>query len=100
MEALHLADRFAVIAGQDTFGVAKPDPRHIVETIRAAGGDPQDAVMVGDSANDIDAANAAGIPVIAVTFGYTPVPASELGATRLIDRFDDLDAAVDAVRSR
>jgi phosphoglycolate phosphatase len=99
LAALDLADRFAVIAGQDTFGVSKPDPGHILETIRAAGGDPHDAVMVGDSANDIDAANAAGVPVIAVTFGYTPVPAAKLGATRVIDSFDDLDAAVAAIRS-
>ena len=36
-----LADRFAAIAGQDTFAVRKPDPRHLIETIRAAGGDPR-----------------------------------------------------------
>ena len=47
----------------------KPDPRHLTETIRLAGGDPDNAVMVGDSQTDIDTAKAAGIPVVAVDFG-------------------------------
>jgi phosphoglycolate phosphatase len=94
---LGLADRFAAITGQDTFGFRKPDPRHLTETIGLAGGDPLHAVMVGDSATDIDTAKAARIPVVAVSFGYSPVPVASLGPTRVIDRFDDLEAAVAAI---
>ena len=91
---LGLADRFATIAGQDTFGFRKPDPRHLTETIRAAGGDPHRAVMVGDSLTDVDTAIAAGVPVVAVSFGYSAVPVAELGAARIIDDFGDLWDAV------
>jgi phosphoglycolate phosphatase len=96
---LGLADRFAAITGQDTFGFRKPDPRHLIETIRRAGGDPADALMVGDSATDIDTAKAAGIPVVAVSFGYSPVPVAQLGPTRVVGSLSELPAAVAALRA-
>lgn len=91
---LGMAERFATIVGQETFGITKPDPRHILMTIEAVGGDPARAVMVGDSVNDIDAAKAAGVPVVAVTFGYTDRPVTELGPDVIIDHFDGLWDAV------
>ncbi|WP_421724145.1 phosphoglycolate phosphatase [Bauldia sp.] len=97
---LGLADRFAFIAGQDTFSVRKPDPGHVVETIRAAGGDPGRAVMVGDSEIDVGAAKAAGVPVIAVTFGYSQKPVAELGADVLIDHYDALYDEVSSLMAR
>lgn len=97
LDALEMTARFAAIAGPDTVGASKPDPAHLLGAIRLAGGTPERAVMVGDSAPDIDAAKAAGIPSIAVTFGYTPVPARDLGADRLIDDFSELADAVDAL---
>jgi phosphoglycolate phosphatase len=51
--------------------------------------------MVGDSANDLNVARNAGIPVILVTFGYTTVPVQDLGADALIDHFDQLLPALD-----
>lgn len=90
LRALGVADRFAAICGRDTFAFCKPDPRHLIETIRRAGGDPARAVMVGDSRTDIDTARAAMIPVVAVTFGYTDVPVQELGPDAVIDHFDAL----------
>jgi phosphoglycolate phosphatase len=97
---LNLADRFAAITGQDTFAFRKPDPRHLTETIRLAGGDPANAIMVGDSATDIDTANAATIPVVAVTYGYSPVPVADLGATRVIGSFAELYGAVADIRKK
>jgi phosphoglycolate phosphatase len=97
LELLGVADRFGVIAGRDTFPFFKPDPRHLLETIRRAGGDPSRAVMVGDSRTDIDTAKAAGVPSIGVPFGYTDTPIAELGPTRLIAHFDDLPFAVRAL---
>ena len=94
---LGIADRFAAICGRETFPYFKPDPRHITLTIERAGGDPARAVMVGDSRADIDAAKAAGIPVVAVPFGYTDLPVTELGPDRVIAHFDELGGAVSAL---
>jgi phosphoglycolate phosphatase len=88
--ALGLAPRFAAICGQDTFPFRKPDPRHLTETIALAGGDPARAVMIGDSRTDIDTAKAAGIPVVAVDFGYTDRHVREFEPSRIISHFDEL----------
>ena len=92
--ALDLDHRFAAIAGRDTFAVCKPDPEHLLGTIRLAGGTPGRAVMVGDSNTDILTAKAAGIPVIGVTFGYTDVPVTALGCDAVISHYDEMDAAL------
>ena len=94
LEALGLTCRFEAICGQDTFGVQKPDPEMLRRTIRAAGGQIQRAIMVGDSGTDIATARAAGIPVVAVDFGYSETPVRHLGPDRLIGHFDELAAAV------
>ncbi len=94
LDALGLTRRFAAICGQDTFGIQKPDPEILRRTIQAAGGDIRRAVMVGDSGTDIATARAAGVPVVAVDFGYSETPIAELGADRLISHFDELAAAV------
>jgi phosphoglycolate phosphatase len=90
IEALGLGKYFAAICGQDTFAFRKPDPRHLLETIARAGGDPRNAVMVGDSQTDIDTAKAAGIPVVAVDFGYTDRHVREFDPSRIISHFDEL----------
>ena len=89
-----IADRFAAVAGRDSFAWHKPDPRHLTETIAAAGADPARAVMVGDSRTDIATAAAAGIPSVCVPFGYTDTPIAELGPTRVIQHFRELAGAV------
>lgn len=94
LDALGLTGRFAAICGQDTFGIQKPDPEILRRTIRAAGGDAKRAVMVGDSGTDIATARAAGIPVVAVDFGYSETPIKELAADRLIGHYDQLATAV------
>lgn len=98
LESLNLSDRLDAICGGDTFPVRKPDAGHLLGTIAAAGGDPAHAVMVGDSRADIDAARNAGVPVVAVTFGYTDHPVSELGPDVIIEHFDALWNAVAGLR--
>jgi phosphoglycolate phosphatase len=90
LAGLGLAGRFAAICGADTFNHRKPDPRHLTETIEMAAGDPARAVMVGDSQTDIDTAKAAGIPVVAVDFGYTDRHVREFSPSRVISHFDEL----------
>ena len=99
LDALALSRRFAAICGQDTFGIQKPDPEVLRRTIHAAGGNPQRAIMIGDSATDIRTARAAGVPVIAVDFGYSEQPVAELKPDRIISHFAQLPAAVAAVAS-
>ncbi len=87
---LGIAAEFAAICGQDSFEYRKPDPRHLTFTIEAAGGDPERAVMIGDSETDIKTAIAAGIPVVAVDFGYTDRHVSEFGPSQVISHYDEL----------
>jgi phosphoglycolate phosphatase len=94
LDTLGLGTRFEAICGQDTFGVHKPDPEILRRTIIQAGGSLARAVMVGDSAADIDTARAAAVPVIAVDFGYTETPVAQLGPDRIIGHFDKLPATV------
>jgi phosphoglycolate phosphatase len=94
LDGLGLTSRFVAIVGPDLAGAAKPDPRHVLRAIELAGGKADRAVMVGDSRPDVDAAKAAGVPVVAVTFGYCDIPPADLGADALIDDFDQLPAAV------
>lgn len=92
--ALRLDGFFSCIAGRDTFSERKPHPGHLLKTIAAAGGDPRRATMVGDSDVDIATAKAAGIPIIAVTFGYTPAPVATFGPDATIDAYTEFRGAL------
>jgi phosphoglycolate phosphatase len=94
LKSLELAGRFAAICGQDTFGIQKPDPEVLRLTVRRAGGELARAVMIGDSKTDVYTARAAGIPVIAVDFGYSDVPMARLQPDRIISAFADLPTAI------
>jgi phosphoglycolate phosphatase len=97
LDQLRLSPRFAAICGADTFGVSKPDPAILRQTIAQAGGQMSSAIMVGDAGPDIGVARRAGIPVIGVEFGYTEIPIAELKPDRLISHFRDLPAAVESL---
>jgi phosphoglycolate phosphatase len=99
LEQLNLAERFAFVCGQDTFGVQKPDPEVLRRTVAAAGGSLTQAIMIGDSVTDIRTARAAGIPVIAVDFGYSDRPVSELDPDCVISHFTQLQSAIAAISS-
>ena len=100
LDQLGLSDRFSAICGSDTFGVSKPDPAILRQTIARAGGQMSSAIMVGDAGPDIGVARRAGIPVIAVGFGYTEVPIADLKPDRLVDHMRDLPAAVESLMHR
>lgn len=91
LEGLGLLSRFHAVAGGDTFANRKPHRDHVVGAIAMAGGSADRAVLVGDSITDILAARNAGIPVIAVPFGYTDTPVEALGPDLVIGHFDELD---------
>jgi phosphoglycolate phosphatase len=94
---LGLVPPIEAILGGDALAVRKPDPRHLEAALGRLGATAAEAVMVGDSRTDLLTARAAGVPCVLVSFGYTAVPARELGADRVIDRFGDLDAALAAL---
>jgi phosphoglycolate phosphatase len=94
LEKLDLGRRFAAICGADTFGVSKPNPVILRETVARAGGQLSDTIMVGDAGPDIGVARRAGIPVIGVEFGYTDVPIAEFKPDRLIGHMRELPGAV------
>ncbi len=94
LDKLGLTARFAAICGQDTFGVQKPDPEVFRRTALAAGGRPERAIMVGDSQTDIATARAAGVPVVAVDFGYTLEPIVSFAPDRVIAGYAALPGAV------
>ncbi|WP_235919094.1 HAD hydrolase-like protein [Aureimonas psammosilenae] len=94
MEALGLAGRFAAICGADTFTARKPDPIHLLGTIARVGFGRRDAVMIGDTSTDTDAAQAARVPSILVDFGYAPDERARREASAVISGFTELDAAL------
>ena len=89
-DELGLTPRFATIIGGDTLGPgrAKPAPDMLHEMVARLGGGR--AAFVGDTTFDVGAARAAGLPVVAVGFGFNDLPPHELGADAVIDHFDEL----------
>ncbi len=98
--ALGMQRHFAAICGPDRVSARKPDGAHVREAVQLAGGDAARAIMVGDGAPDVQAAKAAGVPCVVVGFGYTPIPAADLGGDVLIDHFDELERAIDRLIAR
>jgi phosphoglycolate phosphatase len=98
LDQLDLSRRFSAICGADTFGIAKPDPIILQQTVARAGGTIGATIMVGDAGPDVGVARRAGVPVIGVEFGYTDVPIAELKPDRLIGHMRDLPAAVEGLR--
>ena len=89
---LGLLARFSLVAGPDTFGTSKPDPAHV---LRCLPGDGRPAILVGDSAVDLDAGKGAGVPVVIVGWGYARQPIEAMGADAVVERFDEVPGAVD-----
>ena len=93
LEGLGLAPRFRAVIGADLAPKPTPDASHIQAAVDAAGGRLGRCLMVGDSEADIGAAKNAGVPSVAVSFGYCSGPVEELGADVIIDDFAELPAA-------
>jgi phosphoglycolate phosphatase len=96
---LGVRDAFASLVGADTLAVRKPDPDHLFEAVRRAGGDPAQSCLVGDTATDRNTSLNAGVPSILVTFGPSGEDMAALNPEFLLDRFDDLPAIVERLFS-
>lgn len=97
LTTLGLIHRFDAVIGGDSLPFRKPEAGHILGTIAAAGGGAEATVMVGDSDADILAARGAGVPVVAVSFGYSPEPLERFAPDAVIASYDELDAALAGV---
>jgi phosphoglycolate phosphatase len=99
LDELGLARWFGAVVGETRDRPRKPHPAMLVATLEGLSASPVDAVMIGDSAADVGTARAAGVAVIAVSFGYTTTPPAELGADLLINRLADLPTALARLRT-
>ena len=97
LDALGLTARFATIIGGDTLGPdrGKPKPDLVELMVERCGGDGKRAAFVGDSIYDVKAAQAAGLPVVACSFGFLQQPVETLGADAVIDGYSELIPALE-----
>ena len=87
---LGVRDAFGSMVGADTLAMRKPDPEHLFETARRAGGDPALCLLVGDTNTDRETARAAGVPCVLVSFGPSGDDMAALAPEALLDHYDDL----------
>jgi 2-phosphoglycolate phosphatase len=102
MEHMGLAARAGVIIGGDTCPKAKPFPDPLLAAAARLGVEPARSLYVGDDERDVQAARAAGMPVVVAAYGYLGdgPPPSEWNADAVIDSAVDLDAWIFAARKR
>jgi phosphoglycolate phosphatase len=92
LDALGWRGRFDAVVGGDTLAVRKPDPAPLLDAVARAGGGR--AAFVGDSITDADTARAAGLPFVAVSFGFSDRPVEQLGADAIVDDYRALAATL------
>jgi phosphoglycolate phosphatase len=93
LAATGLAPLFCAVGGGDSFPTRKPDPAHLLATLRAAGGARETAAMAGDHCNDVLAARGAGVPCVFAAWGYG-TPAMAEGAAAVARDFPELGTIV------
>ena len=99
LHELELGAFFEAVVGGGSTGFYKPDPKHLGAVLEALGTGPDDAVMVGDSINDVAAAQALDMSVVVVSYGYSPEAVKNLGANKVIECFDSLPAVLEELAS-
>ncbi len=91
LDELDLVKYFKLVVGRDMVLNPKPDPELLYYILSKFSVKPRDALMVGDTNNDILSAQAADIPTCAVEWGYTPIEElKELEPDYIIKKPDDL----------
>jgi len=94
LAALGLSRWIELVVGGDAGLPLKPSPEPVLACLDALGITAQRAVMVGDSANDVAAARAAGVPVVFARFGYGRQPDGDGDHAAAIDALDELPPIV------
>ncbi len=97
LERLDLARFFTRVVGGDTLPFRKPDPRVLQSVLADFGASPREALMVGDSEVDAAAAEAAGVPLVLMTYGYRRGPLERMRRLAAIERFEALPGLIRAL---
>lgn len=97
VEELGLGGEISVVVGGDSGVPVKPQPDMMWLTAERLGLSPDRCIMIGDSGNDVASARAAGLRVALVRYGYTDIPADELGSDYVMDDFRDIPAMLGAI---
>ncbi len=100
LKDLGLADYFKLVVSGDTLSRRKPDPLPVQHACEFFAITPAQGVLIGDSASDAEAARAAGMPVICVTYGYNRgIDVRQLGAVAVIDNLAELPRHIRLLKS-
>ncbi len=92
LDAFQIADKFDGIIGGRAEFKRKPDPGSLRHLLNELGVQPSEALLIGDSGADVGAARALEIPVYIMSYGYSKIPAGELGADGVLDDLMDVAA--------
>jgi len=92
LQKLGMTQYFATIKGADSVPNRKPHAGHILETLKSANGQPDRAIMIGDSDTDERAAHNAALPFLFVPFGYGPIEETPQMARHILEDFNHLSA--------
>jgi len=91
LDDMKIGRYFRWIIGGDTLPQQKPDPAALLYVMQMAEVKAEDALFVGDSRNDVLAARAAGVPCVALSYGYNHGrPIHEESPTLVIDDLREL----------
>ncbi|MEO0702386.1 MAG: HAD-IA family hydrolase [Pseudomonadota bacterium] len=94
LERLGVRDLFGALVGADTLPVRKPDSAPYVAAVERAGGVVGQSVLIGDTVTDRNTAQAAGVPVVLVTFGPDGDGVAALEPDAVLAHFDELPRVV------
>ena len=99
IKGLNAIDFFGAITGGDTYEFRKPDSMHLERTILEADRKVDQAIMVGDSENDIKCANSINVPSIVVDFGYSRTPVENLNANIIMNNYQNLIMHIEEINN-
>jgi len=97
LEELGIKSHFGAVVGTTADLPRKPDPAMLRAALDQLGVAAFNAIMIGDSASDVGAARALGVPIIVLRSGYGNGAPEDLGADALIDSLSEVQAAIDAL---
>jgi phosphoglycolate phosphatase len=99
LEATGLRHFFELVLSGDSLPRKKPDPLPLLHCASRLGARPEELLMIGDSANDAEAARAAGCPVLCVPYGYRHGEVRDLDCDAIVDGLIEATRLIIPVRS-
>ena len=94
LKKIKIYDFFDYVAGGNTFGHNKPNPKHLTDTVEIIGGDIKKTLMIGDSETDSNASKAANIPFVLIEDGYTEKKSNQIYHDHLVKNFIGMEKII------